>query len=613
MMDGDIDQLSSLGSTDDVRGCYEARLKNLSEATSQLTSRYRFLINVELGLLLLLATVFYVLYTHHLIDPLFGTVMYTAAGFLVISIPARLLVRTSSKLQAKRKITAYYETRMQRLDGTWPGSGDDGSDFSVADHPYCSDLDVIGRGSLFEYLCSAQTGAGRQWLADALLSPASPADVVARQRAIGELRDRNDLREYFASTGASGTCSFQGKSLKEWSKEVPISFPAFVRISGACLCIINVVIIALALSGRLSPEAPLGTLAIVGLFTAALHRKVAQVLERADSILVYELELLIAYSRRLRQEHFECTLLRETTNSLCLLSNSRLQKLLRIIRLMKWHQDPAFTYLSNLSLWGALFAMRVEKIRINFANDLAMMAAAIGELEGLSSLAAYAYEHSDYPFPSFVASEDAPAVMFRAESLGHPLIESATCVRNPVRIDENNRFVLVSGSNMSGKSTYLRAIGLNYVLARAGAPVCATSLYLSVFSVATSMRVLDSLPDGKSRFLAEVSLVKQVMDLAEQEPVLFLFDELFSGTNSEDRRAGAAGTIAHLLQKNASGFLTTHDLALSDLVLSRSMIAKNVHFIDQVAEAGMTFDYRLRDGLAPHTNGAVILARLGIL
>ena len=238
---------------------------------------------------------------------------------------------------------------------------------------------------------------------------------------------------------------------------------------------------------------------------------------------------------------------------------------------------------------------------------------ALGELEGLPSLAAYAFEHPDYPFPSLVVSGDDQALVYKAESLGHPLIESAICVRNPVRIDERNRFVLVSGSNMSGKSTYLRAIGLNYVLARAGAPVCAASLQLSIFSIATSMRVLDSLQDGKSRFLAEVSLVKRIIDLAGKGALVFLFDELLSGTNSEDRRAGAAGVIAHLLERGASGFLTTHDLALSELVLSRPTIAKNVHFVDHTGDAAMVFDYRLRDGVVPHSNGAAILAKLGIL
>jgi hypothetical protein len=530
-----------------------------------------------------------------------------------MSVPGTYLVRTIRQLQTRRKITEYYEARNRRLDGTWPGTGDDGSEFAAADHPYCADLDIVGTGSLFEYLCSARTGAGREWLVSVLLSPASPNDVIARQGAVDELRDRHDLREYFAEAGSSGVNKFEGNSLRDWCMEAPIPFSPFVRITGVFLCIINVVIIALALSGRVSPEVPLGTFGGVGLFTVALHRKLRHIIERTDPLVLSEMELLIAYSRRLRRERFDCSLLATCVNSLSLLTEHDFKRLLRLMKLMRWHEDPAFTYLSYLSLWGTLFAMTVETRRIKLGRDLAKMTAALGELEGLSSLAAYAFEHADYPFASLVPSGVDQVPVFLAESLGHPLIETAICIRNPVRIDERNRFVLVSGSNMSGKSTYLRAIGLNYVLARAGAPVCADCLQLSLFSIATSMRVLDSLQEGKSRFLGEVSLVKRIIDLAGNGPVLFLFDELLSGTNSEDRRAGAAGVIAHLLGRGASGFLTTHDLALSELVLSRPNISRNVHFVDHIADAAMVFDYRLRDGIVPHSNGAAILAKLGIL
>jgi DNA mismatch repair ATPase MutS len=257
--------------------------------------------------------------------------------------------------------------------------------------------------------------------------------------------------------------------------------------------------------------------------------------------------------------------------------------------------------------------MSVENSRIKLGRDLVTMTAALGELEGLSSLAAFAFEHTDYPFASVVSSGADQVPVLVAESLGHPLIETSVCVRNPVCIDARNRFVLVSGSNMSGKSTYLRAIGLNYALARAGAPVCGERLEISMFSLATSVRVLDSLRDGKSRFSAEVSLVRGIIDLAENRPVLFLFDELLSGTNSEDRRAGAAGVIGQLLAKGASGFLTTHDLALTELVQARPNVSRNVHFVDHIADEAMVFDYRLREGIVPHSNGSAILAKLGIL
>jgi DNA mismatch repair ATPase MutS len=257
-----------------------------------------------------------------------------------------------------------------------------------------------------------------------------------------------------------------------------------------------------------------------------------------------------------------------------------------------------------MAIAGRRSALRVK---------LSKMIEAVGELEGLSCLAAYAFEHSAYPFPVFIDTADENSLVFRSSGLGHPLISSQTCVQNPVEIHKDLRFLLITGSNMSGKSTYLRTIGLNYVMARAAAPICGESLTLSIFALATSIEVTDSLQDGRSHFAAEVSRIREIIDLADSGPLLFLLDELLSGTNSEDRRGGVAGVVEHLLELGASGLLTTHDLALTELVAKLSTRAKNVHFVDHLGPSGMTFDYRLRDGIVPHSNGAAILAEIGII
>jgi hypothetical protein len=593
---------------------YEARLRELGQSVLKLGRRYRLLVQLEAVLMLTLSVAFYVLYTHGVIDrSMVAVVAYWTAGLLLLAIPGRAILKASSAVSQQGRIHGYYEARMRRLDGSWKGSGDGGDEFAVADHPYCVDLDLFGSGSLFEYLCSARTGGGRQWLADALLLPASFREAVARQEAIVELRDRHDLREYLADAAGSGKNNFKGDALKEWLDGAPVRFESLTHILGACLCVLNLFAIAFALAGKVSPEVPLGTLAAMGLFPVALRGKTTPILEGASSHVVYELELLIAYARRFRRERFTCSLLRDSVNSLSAVSTRELRLLHRSLQLLRWHEDPAFTYLSYLLLWVPLFAIAVEKRRVKIRRRAAKMARAISELEGLAALAAYAFEHGAYAFPSFDSDGTVTTPVFEAVTLGHPLIEESVCVRNPVSLNPGKRFVLVSGSNMSGKSTYLRAVGLNFVLARAGAPVCAGSLHLSLFSIATSMRVLDSLQDGTSRFLAEVTRVREIIDMAAAGPLLFLLDELLTGTNSEDRRAGAAGVIGHLLEKGASGFLTTHDLALSELVFSRPDMAKNVHFVDHLDGAAMAFDYRLREGIVPHSNGAAILAKLGIL
>jgi hypothetical protein len=593
---------------------YAARLQELGQSLVQLSRRYRLFVQIEAVLMLVQSVAFYVLYTHSIIDQsMVAVVAYWIMGLLLLSLPGGALVRTGSAVGQRRRIYGYYEARLRRLDGTWKNSGDGGDEFAAAGHPHCMDLDLFGPGSLFEYLCCARTGGGRQWLADVLLSPASFREAIARQEAITELRNRHDLREYLADAAGPGKNNFKGDALKEWLDQTPVKFESVTHFLGACLRLFNVLAIALGLAGRVSPEVPLASLAAVGLFTVAVRGKTGPILEGASSHVVYELELLIAYARRFRRECFTCPLLKNAADSLNAISERRLGLLLLSLKLLRWHKDPAFTYLSYLSLWGALFAIAVEKQRAKVRKQVTKMATAISELEGLAGLAAYAFEHPDYPFPSFDSNETVSTPVFEAVALGHPLIDSEACVRNPVSLNPAKRFVLVSGSNMSGKSTYLRAIGLNFVLARAGAPVCAESLRLSMFSIATSMRVLDSLQDGKSRFLAEVTRVREIIDMAETGPLLFLLDELLTGTNSEDRQAGAAGVIGHLIEKGASGFLTTHDLALAELVFSRPAIAMNVHFVDHLDGAAMAFDYQLRDGIVPHSNGAAILAKLGIV
>lgn len=542
-----------------------------------------------------------------------GVAIWFGAGIAVSSLFAKILLRISAISQVKRRLRSYYEGRMSRLEGRWSGTGDSGDEFFEAEHPYSADLDVLGEGSLFEYLCSAQTGTGRECLARWLLSPASVEEVLARQEAVDELRERDGLREYFATARRNPNLNFHEASFRQWLSDEARPFPTAIRLLGGGVCLLNLSVLALSMAGLVPANYPLASLAAVGVFTALFQRRVSQVM-KATGVPRYELELIAQYATRLRQEKFHSPLLARLQIAVSTPAPKELHTLLRLMRCMSWHEDTAFTVLSYITLWGAQFAMAVENRRLQMCGELADMAADIGRLEALCSLSAFAVEHPDYSFPVFEQMADSSEVpVFEGGALGHPLIAAATCVRNPVSLNEHNRFVLVSGSNMSGKSTYLRAIGLNYVLARAGAPVCAESLRLSVFFLAASMRVEDSLQDGKSRFFAEVSRVKNILEWAAGNPLLFLLDELLSGTNSADRRAGVTGVIRRLVERGASGLLTSHDLALAEIVDSYPGHARNAHFVDQFAEDRMAFDYRIRDGVVPRSNGRAILSSLGIL
>jgi DNA mismatch repair ATPase MutS len=234
---------------------------------------------------------------------------------------------------------------------------------------------------------------------------------------------------------------------------------------------------------------------------------------------------------------------------------------------------------------------------------------ATGQVEALISLATCHYEHPADPFPEFTTG---PAV-FAAEDLGHPLIAEEKCVRNSVHIGAEARVLLVSGSNMSGKSTLLRAAGINAVLAMAGAPVRTRRLRLTPLQVGASIRINDSLQEGSSRFYAEITRLRRIFDLARGEPPLFfLLDELLQGTNSMDRRIGAEGIVRALVERGAIGLVTTHDLALAEIGGSLNGNIHNVHFQDELEEGRIHFDYRLRPGVVTKSNGLELMRSIGL-
>jgi DNA mismatch repair ATPase MutS len=234
---------------------------------------------------------------------------------------------------------------------------------------------------------------------------------------------------------------------------------------------------------------------------------------------------------------------------------------------------------------------------------------AAGEAEALLSLSGYSYEHPADPFPKFV--EGPPS--FIAEQLGHPLIPVAKCVRNNISICGETKVLLISGSNMSGKSTLMRAVGINTVLAMAGAPVRASHLQLTPLQIGASILINDSLQEGSSRFYAEITRLRQICDLAEKSsPVLFLLDELLQGTNSKDRLIGAEGVVRALLASGAIGLISTHDLALTNIGGQSDPRLQNVHLQDEIEDGKMKFDFKLRDGVVTRSNGIELMRLIGL-
>jgi DNA mismatch repair ATPase MutS len=265
--------------------------------------------------------------------------------------------------------------------------------------------------------------------------------------------------------------------------------------------------------------------------------------------------------------------------------------------------------ISRALLVGTQVFLAIEKWRAENSRSLARWLSVWGEFEALLALSGYAYEHPENTFPLFLDNE----VIFEGREMGHPLLPTAVCVRNDVRLDSQTRFYVVSGSNMAGKSTLLRTIGLNAVLAYAGAPVPSKSLTLSLFSVCASLSIIDSLQDGKSKFFAEMERVRQTIDAAQQRPVLFLIDEILSGTNSRDRRVAAEAIVRTLVERGALGLLSTHDLALTEIADLAGFHGANVHMGSRNGADPLDFDFVLKPGITTESNALQIATLAGVV
>jgi len=536
----------------------------------------------------------------------------TWVGLPVACFVALILIhdRVIERLERGRAAARWFELGILRLDGRWPDTGTDGARHLRPEHPYAADLDLFGSGSLYQRLCSARTVAGEDLLADWLLAPASKDVVVARQAAIAELRDRLDLREEMALLAADVRTGVDSARLAHWGQATAVVFPPG---AGPLCWIAGAAGLAALIGWPLGlGHVPLVAMAmVVGVIDRVLARRTSAV-TAGLSLPPRELELLVALLQRLAEESFGAARLvelREVLRSGGATPARALDRLARLVHLLDSRGNPMFAPFAFLVLWTPLVAMAIEGWRRRYGSDVARWLAAVGELEALSSLAGYAFECPDDPFPE-IASGD---VRLEAHGLAHPLLDSAVAVRNDVTLDGAHRLLVISGSNMSGKSTLLRTVGTNTVLALAGAPVRAARFVLTPLEVGASIRLQDSLAQGESRFYAEILRLKAIVEQAEGErPSLYLLDEILHGTNSHDRRIGAEAVVRGLVERGSIGLVTTHDLALAKIVDALAPHAKNVHFEDRIEDGKILFDYRVREGVVTRSNALDLMRSIGL-
>ncbi len=586
---------------------YSRRSDELRVAAGESAARYSRFTQLLIVLGMLACVAFYQsVFVKRL--PLWAAILVIPAGAVVVRQRHRWHLRSVQLCS----LLDYYDRGAARLAQKWDLL-DGGDRFIDEDHFYSKDLDLFGRGSLYQLICSARTHIARETLAHWLKAPAKLEEIHARHEAISELRPRRELPELLAAAGPMQASDFRPEFFQAWVAEGSSSFPIGAPLVAFLLALAVIISPILYWSGFLGLQALWETLGALlfteAIFAVTFRDRVKSVLESLGTLSI-ELPTMRELLQIIEREQFSSSKLKTLANHLGEdrpAASGHIRHLMRLIRLVEQRKNEWFAYPSFCLLWGTQFAMAIERWRRLHGAQMLEWITALGEIEALISLSTYSYEHPGDTFPEFVGK----GPVFDAEGLGHPLLGESTCVRNDLQLRDTVRFFIVSGSNMSGKSTFLRAVGLNAVLAYTGAPVRCTKLRLSSLTIGAAIRMQDSVVDGRSHFLAEMHRLRRMIEEADHGPLLFLADEIMAGTNSHDRRIASEWVIRALMLRGAIGAISTHDLALTEIA-ANGLPGRNVCFEDSGEFGSLSFDYKLRQGVLAHSNALNIAHLLGI-
>ena len=518
--------------------------------------------------------------------------------------------RLQKRLQAAKRCSEVYRKGLMRLENRWAGSGDNGEQFYNPRHLYAKDLDILGEGSLYELLCTCRTRMGKRCLAEWLLAPATLPVIGERQTAIRELREKPELREGLAIVGGADEIDPDPIALVEWAAgNSGLNYRRW-RPLAITLALASAISISYGLAFDWLPF--LNVLAVCLLVNFALRRK-RNIILRQIATAARDLSRLAQLIERIEEECFQSPALQELQKRLAnesIRASNCIAKLGAISDFEKSRRNMFVRALDQPLMYSTLVACALEGWRTKYGTTVRLWLEAVGEFECLVALGTYSFEHPEDVFPEFQSCSNRACIVGR--SLGHPLVNPGNFVKNDICLDQTQQILLVSGSNMSGKSTFLRVVGINTVLAMMGGPVRAAEFRLTPVSIAASIRIADSLREGVSHFYAEVRRIRDVVELSALTPLLFLFDEVLEGTNSHDRRVGTEGILRTLMEQGSIGLVTTHDLALTEIADLFPNQVRNVHFQESLVDGRLAFDFCLRDGTVTSSNGVELMRSMGL-
>lgn len=529
------------------------------------------------------------------------------------------LVKVHQKaIDKKRRIDAIVEINKKGIDriaGDWKKFGDDGKEFSDAEHPFCDDLDLFGKSSLFQWINSCATYMGRLKFVQCLKNPLKDIGLITRkQEAVKELAENVSWRQKLnAEALMISEKSKDSSELIKWAENQE-------RLSDGILTRLIVII------------CPVITIAALFLmiFNSQFSYKYFLIIVLLDAIILKidsknrnaVLDIVMEYKKDLRlyvnmiryieEEEFKADYLLELKNGMCIKdvkASKIIGELSGIVDYISDRFNMGYIIINLLFMWDYRILSMLENWKARYGRELSRWFDIIGEFESVSSLSNIAFENEDWCFPEVKESGS----VFKAVQLGHPLLgDKMVC--NDFTMESEGSVVLITGSNMSGKTTFLRTIGINLALSYTGAPVCAKSMSTIFMKLYTCMRISDNLEKSISSFYAEILRIKDIVSEAKKEngeTIFFLLDEIFKGTNSIDRHQGATVLIKQLSGLKANGLVSTHDLELADLENTMSKL-KNYHFQEYYEKDELKFDYKLRRGVSTTRNAMHIIKLAGI-
>lgn len=504
---------------------------------------------------------------------------------------------------------------LKRIKGEWKSFADTGEEFRDEDHSFSGDLDIFGKGSLFQWISTATTYMGRQSLKTYLTDPCRDKDqIYKRQEAIDELAKKLWWRQRFMAEGMSiSQETYNPELLYKWINEKnEFYLKPWVIMGTRILPIISILlIIVYFITNNISYYYPISILGIQTLILKFQNKERSKVLNTVykykDNIKVYRQML-----KHFENKDFTSKYLRQLKSNLINEEKQRayeqIDKLEKIVERITNRNNAVFIFVNIIILWDYRCMIELEKWKRKSGVLIESWLDVIGEVEALSSLAVIKRDNPDWVRPKII---DEPSC-FKADDMGHPLLTKKS-ISNDLKFEDQTRVLLITGSNMSGKSTLLRTAGINLVLAYAGAPVCAKTFYCSIMKIYTCMRVSDNLEKNISSFYAELLRIKDIVKATkDKEQVFFLLDEIFKGTNSQDRHEGAKILIKNLLRNDGIGLVSTHDLELGVMEEENNSKIKNYHFQEYYKDNEIYFDYKLKSGVSPTRNAMYLIRMAGI-